>query len=163
LVELVRDTDDKHKTLAADSVIKKAVGEWRLGPSDWFKNLAANIGITKKGAKDRSATASGEAGPPQRVRDAAEELKLALAQLRTVKLQKNSTVFEERSRRRDDTIMAIEDALAKRKLGACRPVLLDKATELNDGYTGSMAPMVRDAVKEAAARLIKAAALLSDP
>jgi hypothetical protein len=55
------------------------------------------------------------------------------------------------------------DPLATPKLGDSRPGLLDKATELNDGYTGSMVPRVHDAVKEAKARLKKAAPLLSGP
>ena len=49
-------------------------------------------------------------------------------------------MFDERNRRREDTIKAIEDAIAKLQQRDFDPSLLDKATALNDGYTGPMIP-----------------------
>jgi hypothetical protein len=160
LRNLISETDGKYKTLAADSIIRKALGESKLGPSDWFKKLAASFGITKKGTKQSGNISSLAKETPKHLTEAVEELKQAADRLRNVKFQKNAKVFEERNRRREDTIKAIEDAIAKLRQGDFDPRLLDKATALNDGYTGSMIPKARDGVKEARERLKKAAGLL---
>ena len=72
LVKLVGETDAKYKMLAADSQVRKAIGDARLGPSDGFKKLAASLGIPKKGAKQPTSKSSEaketpkEAGAPRK-------------------------------------------------------------------------------------------------
>ena len=149
LVNLISETDAKYKILAVDSQIRKALGESRLGPSDWFKKLAAAVGIPKKGAKPAVGESTPAKESAKHLTEAANELKLAADHLRNVKFQKRSKVFEERNRRREETIKAIEDAIARLTQGDSSQVLLDKAAALNDGYAGQMAPTAREGIKDA--------------
>jgi hypothetical protein len=152
LVDQVYDVAETYRTLGADSQLRKAMGNRRLAPSDRFNKLAAGLGF----AKGRVKTPSAEELARRRI-EAAEELTQAADRLRRVRFGGD---IEERNRRRTATIEAIEEAIGKLNAGEMKRRMVDKAAELNEGYTGGFSPSVRDVLDDTGKRLERAKAIL---
>jgi hypothetical protein len=157
-VEQVRQVDGQYLKLANDPEVREALGKSRFAPSDGFRKLALSLGVRKNGANRGPATSLGE--PPKQVTRAIAELESAIRVLRDVRFRRNANGFADRDKRRNETITAIEAAIAKLKQGETDPEILVKATELHDGYSGPSSPAVRDQLDEAGKHLNKAAELL---
>jgi hypothetical protein len=158
LVDQVADVDDRYKFLASDSQLRKAMNGVKLEPTDWFKKLAASLGVsTNKRRKSQTPTADQLAA---RREQAVEELRNAVNALKDVRFGGSASNIADRSSRRDDTIRAIEEAIERLNAGEMTRRMVSQAIELNTGYTGSFAPKVKEALDEASQHLERASAFL---
>ncbi|WP_165072977.1 hypothetical protein [Paludisphaera rhizosphaerae] len=159
LAERVREVVREYETLAADPDVRTALGDAKLTPSDGFLKLAAVLKI----AKPRKANALTESPGrrPREIDEAIAQLKSARDALKTVPFRKGADQFEERDKRRNDTIKLIENAIGKLDQGEDASKLLDEAVAMNKGYgVMNRNPRARDALDEAGSHLQKAVDLL---
>jgi hypothetical protein len=164
LVAQVREIDERYKSLAADSVIRKALGNAKLvAPSERFGKLTAYLGLNKKGKKSASKSSS-DTRPetPKHLMEATEELKLAAEKLRTLPFDTSAKAYAERDRRRNDTIKSIKAAVEKLGRGEFEPNPVDEAVDLIGGFSNRarLSAKVREGINEAEGHLRKAAGLV---
>jgi hypothetical protein len=158
MVAKVKEVDGRYKTLADDQSVREAIGNVKFGPSDGFKKLALNLGVTKKGKK---AKQNWLGTPKKDVSEVIAELEKVTEELRKIPFNKKFSGYGERDRRRNQTIAAVETAIGKLQQGETDPHILDEAMKIHGGYTGGSAPAVQDGLNAAQERLDKAAELLS--
>ena len=163
LVAQVREIDERYKSLAADSVIREALGNAKLAPSERFGKLTAYLSLNKKGRKSASKSSS-DTRPetPKHLMEATEELKLAAEKLRTLPFDTSAKAYAERDRRRNDTIKSIKAAVEKLGRGEFEPNPVDEAVDLIGGFSNRarLSAKVREGINEAEGHLRKAAGLV---
>ncbi|WP_435020340.1 hypothetical protein TA3x_001777 [Tundrisphaera sp. TA3] len=160
LRKMVREVAERYRSLAANPAVREAIGKSEFGPTDGFKKLAFDLQVPIQAPDPASGNAT---AMPGYLSDAIDELTGAAEGLRAIQFQRNGKDYDERYRRREQTVGAIQAAIAALKRGEVDTKLIDEATRLNRGYTNPrvMMPKVRQAIDAAGEALDKAKSLIA--
>jgi len=158
----VREVVELYRSLGTDSEIRTALGDAKFRPSEKFRKLATQLDIaTAMPRKGGAGTPPSPGVAPRRQTEALEELRAAGDRLRGIRFREKAKGSDERDKRRDQTVKAIEGAIEKLKRGEIDTKLVDEASRLNGQYGGGrMTARNREGIKDVGDRLKKAAELM---